>query len=152
MRQQFCYAQSVHKRNRGFSLLEVLVGFTIFVVALLLVFSFFPNAKRSAVMAKNRATANNLAKELLERERALPYNDVGNVTPAAVAPPELFAIPGIVDGQNITTNFEATIRVTELEPDKLKEISVEISWMHGSQRHKFLLETYKPQYSAMVGP
>lgn len=133
-------------------MLEVLVGLTIFVIALLLVFSFFPNAKRSAVMAKNRATANSLAKELLERERALPYNDVGNVTPAAVAPPEVFAIPGVVDGQNVNTDFEARIRVTELEPDKLKEISVEISWMHGSQRHQFRLETYKAQFSAMVGP
>lgn len=137
-------------------LLEVVFGIAIFSVSLLLLFGIFPTAQRSVNQARDVGIANNLAREFLERERALPYGDVGNITQAATAPPELVTVPTVVNGVNGQTTFEVTVAVAEPEPGKRKVITVVVAWHEGSGPlevdREVGLECFKVQYPGLVGP
>lgn len=134
------------------SLLEALVALSVFALAILLIFAFFPGAKDASMLGRHMATAQSLARELLERERALPYSDVGEVTSAAVAPPEVFNVSSVVNGVQFETEFRATVTVSEIEPSKVKDILVTVVWDEGEKTHKVELETFKVQYPVLVSP
>ncbi|MGE0491785.1 MAG: type II secretion system protein J [Vulcanimicrobiota bacterium] len=141
------------RSERGVSLLlEAVFGLTLFALAMLFVFALFPATRRSAEMARERDVANNLARDYLERERALPYDDVGNITPAATTPPEQIAIPTTFDGVSSQTNYDVEVIVTEPEVDKRKVVRVVVRWLSSGIEHSVSLETYKVKYPELVTP
>ena len=133
-------------------MLEAVFGLALFALAMLFVFALFPATRRSAEMARQRDVANNLARDYLERERALPYDDVGMITPAATAPPEQIAIPSTFDGVTSDTNYEVEIVVSEPEVDKRKVVRVVVRWQSLGIDHSVRLETYKVKYPELVSP
>ena len=95
------------------------------------------------------AIAQNMATEILERERALDYDQVGEVTEAATNPPERLQSDGVIEGRPITVEYEALVQVSELEPNRVKDIVVTVSWREGQLTHSVVLETFKVQYAGL---
>ena len=132
-------------------LLEVVLGLGIFALSILMIFGVFPYAQRAITQSKNVAVAHNLARDFLDRERALTYPDVGNVTPASVSPPEIVPVNTTVNGVTARTIFEVTVRVDELELNKRKVITVEVVWEEGPIKRQARMESTKVQYPGLVG-
>lgn len=140
--------------ERGVTLLlEVVFGIALFSIALLFLFGIFPNAQRSMTLSRNVGIAQNLAREYIEIERALPYADVGNVSPAATSPPEVVPITSTVNGVTSTTDFRVTLNVVETIAGKRKVITATVEWDYGTgagQTRNVTLETYKVSYPTFI--
>ncbi len=69
--------RSLHKEERGYSLIEVMVSIMILALAILPMVGMFDAALRAATLGGNYDRARALANEKLEEVRALPYSDPG---------------------------------------------------------------------------
>ena len=124
-------------------LLEVLIGFTIFLSALLFVFGVFTMSHRLSTSTKNLAVASNLAREVMETQVVRGYAGVVK-TPDIVIP-----MPATVNGVATSTLFTAKIDVTDeaaaAAPNnyRRKRVVVTISWSEGNGvTRSTKLETY----------
>lgn len=86
-------------RERGFTLVEVMVAMLILVVGLLGTVKLIDQANATTVTTKTREGATNLARELVENARLVDYDDLT----AAEAGPALRAKPGLADSTPATT-------------------------------------------------
>jgi hypothetical protein len=134
--------------ERGALLLEVIFGMMLFLIAFVMVLSVFPIARSSANLGKDRSVANNLAKDFLERERALPYDQVGINATGPVSVP----IKSTANGVTSETVYQVEILVAELEPGRRKAIRSIVKWGSAEHTHEVLLETFKVSYPVLVGP
>ncbi|MGE0494784.1 MAG: hypothetical protein AB7S38_36575 [Vulcanimicrobiota bacterium] len=118
---------------RGVSLLlEVLFGFGLFAVALLLVFGLFPTSHRATTSTKNLAIASDLAREFMEQELA---NDFGSI---ASRPPVDIPVPVTVNGVASQTTFTVGVDVFPEAPGappnnfERKRVLVTVTWPEGT--------------------
>lgn len=119
--------------RRGLSLLlEVIFGIGIFSVCMLMVFSLFPTSHRSLTQAKNYGFAGNLARQIMEQERALGYDGL----PLGPGPIDLIYGTATVDGTTATTTFNHQRTVAQLttsaaEGYDSKGLAVRVWWVDG---------------------
>lgn len=94
----------------GFTLLEVLVGVSVFVVIVVSVYQGFAGVQWLVRLARLKITATELANEQIEIIRNLPYADVGisGGLPAGKVPPDQTLTRG-----GVTFRVEATIRTVD---------------------------------------
>jgi prepilin-type N-terminal cleavage/methylation domain-containing protein len=98
------------KNNHGFSLIEVLIGTAIFVVASIALIGSFSKVLEGINLLRIKSAATNLATEQFEIIRNLPYGDVG----------EISGIPSgvIAHTQNVTRdsiNFVVTTTIRNID-------------------------------------
>lgn len=60
-------------RRRGFSILELVLGFAILILAVVVFFSVFSNSSQQAVQSRNRSVALIMAHSLMDEMEAHPY-------------------------------------------------------------------------------
>jgi type II secretory pathway pseudopilin PulG len=80
-------------RREGFTLVEVLVAMTVLIVGVLGALALIDRANATTVTTRSREAAVNVARELVEAARSVPYQ---NLTPASVEA-EIQALPGLAD-------------------------------------------------------
>jgi prepilin-type N-terminal cleavage/methylation domain-containing protein len=79
--------------ERGFTLIEVLVAMTVLLVGVLGALAIIDRANATTVTTRSREAAVNLAREVIEGARSVPYQ---RLTPASVVD-EIQALPGLAD-------------------------------------------------------
>ncbi len=129
-------------------LLELVIGLGIFVLALLFTFGLFVTTNRSGAAAKDFIVATDLAREYMEQQLALPYDQLLTIPPLTDLPPRKF----LIDGRQSETEYHPEVRVTEEGPFPppndfhRKHILVVVSWP-GPNGHirSTQLETYVVQ-------
>jgi prepilin-type N-terminal cleavage/methylation domain-containing protein len=79
--------------REGFTLIELLVAMTVLLVGVLGVLAIIDRANAATVTTRSREAATNVARELVEAARSVPY---ANLTPASVET-QIQALPGLAD-------------------------------------------------------
>ena len=122
-------------------LLEVVVGLGVFVVAALIMIGTFPTFHRALTAAKNYSTASYVARDFMERERALAGQPT--VTPRTFPYPVTYSI----DGKIITTVFQVDIAYQTYDaslPQARRGVQVRVTWSEGPIRREVFYETFHP--------
>jgi len=121
-------------------LLETMLGFGLFSLALLFVFSLFPVAQQSSTQARDLSLATGLARDLLEEKRALTFDDPGLVSSS----PVLIPVDAEVNGVRTTLVFERRLEVTPLPTPRqdLKSVVVYVDWKYQEIPRSVQLETF----------
>lgn len=102
---------NIHRRQDGFTLIEVIVASVVLLVGVLSVVGLLNAANGATSRTKNHDTATNLARELIEGARSVPYEKVSS--PGVTA--DLQKLPGLedIDGGAYTVKREGlTFTVT----------------------------------------
>lgn len=124
---------------RGSLLIEILIGLAVFAGGVLLALSVFPTSGRALEQSENRTLAINLARRVLESQRALTYDGIALGQQAD----QTVKLTGVSNGATTNQDFIYTVDVTEPAPGrKLKSVRVEVRWSHGSSHRKVELQTY----------
>ena len=118
----------------GFTLLEVLVALSVFVIAVVVIIQLFPVGLKSSRASKNETTAINLAQAGLENAKGTAYNDVTSESRTRVSS----------DPTSPFYNFERESSVqfvdTNLDTSEtdlgLKKITVTIFWQESGQEQE----------------
>jgi len=113
-------------KKRGFTLLEMLIAVTIFVVGVAIIVWFFAFGLFSSIDAENTTIAMNLAQKKMEEIKNLAYADIVDEAKADVS--------GF-------SGFQDEITVTEPETD-LKQVVVTAYWTLKGDEISVPLETY----------
>ncbi|GMU54124.1 MAG: hypothetical protein AMXMBFR33_32700 [Candidatus Xenobia bacterium] len=128
-------------------LLETIFGIGLFSVSILLLFSIFPTAHRSATQAKNMSIASNLCREILEEQvRARPFATIVSITPEVPVP--LGTVGARVQGVDTVQDFRYEVLVdSEPTPSpNLKHVLAIVRWDEGVIRRQVRMETYVADY------
>jgi prepilin-type N-terminal cleavage/methylation domain-containing protein len=116
--------------KKGFTLIEVIIGITIFVIVATAVYSSFVSITRLAQGSQSRALAVALADEQFEIIRNLPYASIGltNGIPQGVLPQNQTIIRGAVSYEVLLTIRNINLSTSTVQAsDKLVEIEVDCS-------------------------
>ena len=100
----------------GFTLVEVVVGTLILLLAMGALLWAFVQAKRSSTGAAHRLAALQIARAEMERLRAAPYAALSNFGPRALSNTPLGTLGGEVSGTVASSN-------------QFKELAVDVRWM-----------------------
>ncbi len=121
---------SVSRSQRGGSLLlEILLGMTLLIMAVMAVFALFPVGDRAVVNSDRSTQAHHLARRLLEEEMSKEYASmpIGSVSGDKVLDHSRR------NGVNIQTKFHYEVTIAQPDPDKeLKQVVVKVRWERGS--------------------
>lgn len=124
---------------RGSLLIEILIGLAVFAGGVLLALSVFPTSGRALEQSENRTLAINLARRVLESQRALTFDGVA----LGLQADQTVKLTGVSKGATTNQEFIYAVDVTEPTPGrKLKSVRVEVRWRHGSAARKVELQTY----------
>ena len=124
-REQHTLTMEIFK-DRGFTLLEILITVLLFTIGFIAVISIFSAAIIGNVDAENTSIAINLAQRRMEDIRNLSYASIVNESRAAVS-----GFPG----------FEREVGVTEPETD-LKLVVINVYWVYKGDDVTIPLRTY----------
>lgn len=122
--------------------LEVVVGFGIFTIALLLIFGLFTTSRKATTTSKNLAVAVDLASQVMETELALGYAAVDS------RDPQVIPLTTLVDGSPVTIEYVSEVTVTTVPSGSTfsfehKRVVVTISWSEVTgMTRQTVLETY----------
>lgn len=122
-------------KNKGFTLIEILVGTSILVIVIIGLYGLFQLGIKATAQSKARITATSLANQKIETAKNLPYNKVGTIG----------GIPSgdIIETETITrNNIEYTVKTTvgyvddpadgltpsDSVPNDYKRVKVKVSW------------------------
>ncbi len=72
-----CQAFSQARRSNGFTLIEILVGVTVFAIVGVVIFSAYTTVLRFVQVASERTAANSILQEELESIHAIPFTQLG---------------------------------------------------------------------------
>src|SRR5947209_15215208 len=141
-----------HKRSQlsadeaGFTLIEVLVASSVLVIALLGLFLMVDVAAKTSRVTSGREGAVNLAREITEDARAVPY---AQITSSGIVA-QLQSMPGLANQsgggswQIVRRGVTYTITVTESDLAAVtnqtipqKQVSVAVSWTASGVTHSF---------------
>ena len=112
---------NIQRRQDGFTLIEVIVASVVLMVGVLSVIGLLNAANGATTRTKNHDTATNLARELIEGARSVPYEKVSS--PGVTV--ELQRLPGLedIDGGSYTVKrkgvtFTITVDVCVMDDPK----------------------------------
>lgn len=122
-----CYTPA---KQRGFSLLEVLVAFTIFAVSFAMLMQVYSKASNSARLSEDYATALLIARSSLDRAGA------GIVQQAGIEEHH-------IDKYHVetTSSTEKVVQLTAEYGIEKRHISVSVNWQTNSKQHSVTLAT-----------
>ena len=123
-------------RSRGgFSLLEILVAILLVGGSLLLAFALFPTSYSSLGQAKNLAAATNLAREVLESQKARGYRNVQDLPPTRVS------LPVELHGTRYDQEFTYSSEENRADDGMSRVVTVDVTWQAGRVERRVRLET-----------
>ncbi|MBU4589332.1 MAG: type II secretion system GspH family protein [Candidatus Omnitrophica bacterium] len=121
-------------KNKGFLLLEVMVSVTILSIGLVLILSSFIRSIKAIELSEDYFRAG-----LLFEEKIYEVHNTDG---------EIFSDEGVFE--DFGSRFSWNLAVESVDEDELKnlyDISLEISWDHGSKKCSMLVPTYIYQTS-----
>jgi len=120
-------------KQKGFSLIELLIALAIFAVSLLAIYGTFPIAMRAITKAENNFLANQVAIKEVEFLKTLPWEELTMDNDEITERPST-VVTSTINGVTINTTFNSIIRIDPLpdDPDNIKVVRVQISWTTGS--------------------
>lgn len=140
-------AESIRHRHKGFNLLEVVIASFLFSVVAVAFLGVWGMQVRAMEKSRHNLVATMLAEEIIEEIMSAGYE----LTPLTEGEPKL----GFVDmemehrGANgewatITSRYESEVTVTEIGTgdDRLKQVTVKVTWDDSSHVGEIVLETY----------
>jgi type II secretory pathway pseudopilin PulG len=107
--------------RRGLTFVEILVGVALFGGALAVVLGLFPMAYNSLVQARDTTVAIQLARKVLDRARATPFNSLVNITDAQFEGPS-----SPLAGARFS--YELSLSPSQLRPNLYYEATVTVRW------------------------
>jgi prepilin-type N-terminal cleavage/methylation domain-containing protein len=142
----------LHKKTRGFSLMEVVVGVGVLSIMALAIYQGYQRVFVSTDLLKTRSIATNLANERVEIVRNLSYEDIGTIggIPAGVLQQsETLTREGIefdvtTTVRNIDREFDGTIGGVpdDLSPADNKLVEIEIACETCREFENVILSTH----------
>lgn len=121
---------SVHKVERGATLIELLAAAAIFSIAILVLFGAFSLALRFTQHSRNISVATNVGQEVIETLRVGGFDGVAlNSNPSPVAVPEL--------PQGFTKTYVQYYQGN----DKIKQVTVKVYWAQRAEADAITLVT-----------
>lgn len=132
----------VNSNNAGFTLIEVLVSFVILTVGLLGLLEVINVAINQNLTTQFRNDALVVADEFMMRERSKTFDNI-SCTACPGTPMKYVMVRNL---KNAFKNYSVTKNVTTLTTGddgsaKSKEIALNISWKHKTQRYQHSLST-----------
>lgn len=123
-------------------MLELLLGFTVLIVAIFALFAVFPTGDKAAMRAARMSQASEIARALMEEELNKNYSSLVLGTTSGLRTSQ-----GLTrHGSQVETVYDYTITITEPDPSKkYRNILVEVWWEEGQEkrRHGCKLESSK---------
>ncbi len=129
--------QHGRSRSRGFSLLDLLVAFTVFSVALLVALTIFPSSMQSVRKSHYYLMASHLGQAQMEETIDLPFSNINVGTTSNTT-----TLVSTVNGSQASIAFTSTLTVTSVSVN-LKDVLCVTSWQEtvGGPTHSLTLET-----------
>ena len=128
-------------RDRGFSLLEVVVASLIFLTALVLMTSLWTSYHSALSQSRNRLVANGLARAVMEQRLAGGY---GSLTPILGVPQtQTFVSNNQVRGRRSAQTFETTFQATDPggAGTALRRLVVKVTWEEDTDKKELVYES-----------
>ena len=122
-------------RQRGFSLLEVLVAFSIMMLSLGVLYQAAGGSVRNLALAERQTHAILLAQSLLDRHQAVP--------------PGGLSVDGVASG-GFDWTLEAVAETAAADDPgddswALYRVEIEVAWQDGERRRRYALATLLPE-------
>jgi prepilin-type N-terminal cleavage/methylation domain-containing protein len=155
--------QKNKNKKNGFTLIEVLIGLFILIVAVLSIYSLFNMSLKVVFESRAKITATQLANEKLEMTRNLPYNSVGTIAgiPAGTIPQtENISRNGIDFTVNTTVQYidDPFDGISGGEPNDIlpidyKRVRVEVAWnsRYGNKKMVFITDISPKEIESISG-
>jgi len=124
---------SIKLRNKGFSLIELMCGISILLVAVLAAALSFINSMFLVESSRNLAIAANDAQYVLEQVKALDY-DTQIVTNFSTS----YTLPTFTNLNNEAVAFDPAPVIGSA----ISKITVKVSWIERQKNRSFSLATY----------
>lgn len=119
----------LRRQQLGSLLLEILLGMTLLIIAVMAVFALFPAGDRAVVSADRATQAHHLARRLLETEMSKEY---GALT-VGLTEGRRQLQHSRRNGVDLSTTLRYQVEISVPEPDReLKRVLVRVSWEKGS--------------------
>ncbi len=118
----------------GFTLVEVLVALSVFVIAIIVIIQLFPVGLKSSISSKHKTTAVNLVQAGLENAKETAYDDVSGESRTRVSSDPtnpFYSFERESSVQFVDTNLD--ISETDLG---LKKIIVSVFWQESGQEQE----------------
>ncbi|MBV9213642.1 MAG: prepilin-type N-terminal cleavage/methylation domain-containing protein [Actinobacteria bacterium] len=100
------------REERGFTLVEVLAATVILLVGIFGMVALIDGANQATAASQNRAAANNLARQIVDTAREIPYSAVTSTGVAAA----LQSQPGLADADPVTPGWQIIEHVRPSDP------------------------------------
>lgn len=126
-------------------MLEVILGFGIFVTALLLSFSIFPTSVKATTQSREYTLARGIAREFLEEELTRAY---GAYTTGVTTTNRVITNNGVVVDKEFRVEFSPTVLDDTGAGDAIDrtQLKVTVRWNEGSDiEREVFLETWVTQ-------
>lgn len=126
------------KRRRAFSskgsmLIEVLLGMSLLLIAIMAIFALFPVGDRAVANADRSTQAHQLARRMIDTELAKTYE---NLVPGIPLEQSVTLEHSSRQGTVLKTTFHTRLTIISLEPaQELKRVFVEVRWERGTGIH-----------------
>ncbi len=123
-------AKLVRSRIRGASLiLELLLGLSLLLIAMLSLFRLFPTAERATLLSDRSTQAHHMASELLDSQLARHYSAITVGVYEELEPITHTKRRGV----ELQTEFHTRVDITRPYPGKdIFNIAVEVTWFEGN--------------------
>lgn len=135
------------RQNRGFNLLEVVVGAFIFSVAAIALIGIWGTHYRAIAKSRHRIVANFMAEKWLEDSIAKGHDGLSNGGVEILPPQHMITT---LNGNSVDVVYDVTREVIRLgnfnvappaRPDKLKKVIVTVTWQDSTGVNEVKLET-----------
>jgi prepilin-type N-terminal cleavage/methylation domain-containing protein len=131
----------IHKKEKGFSMIEVITAMGIFGIAILSLAAFFAISSRTIRTARNMTTATNLAQEAADEKISLAYD---SLTPGAETRTRFSS-----DESSPFYDFEKQINISLIDQNLsssvtdvgLKKVDCAVYWQEGTDEKSLQIST-----------
>ena len=122
-------------KQRGFSVIEMVVAASVFIISVLVLFGIFPISARSVSQAEQRLMATHIADNRLQLFRSTAFANISS------QPPQVTTVLFRHQDELVTQEYSMEQVVTTPTSPNLKNIEVIIRWHSDNRDQELRLET-----------
>jgi type II secretory pathway pseudopilin PulG len=135
-----------HRTKRGFSIVEALIGITLFAMALMAFFAIFPYSLQTTAHDNEYLQAISAGQEYLDALRSAVEQSQPQPTPAPVQIDGGLSVTGNGNKNASPGNFSITGGCVPVPGfTRLEECSVDVQWLEGSLTRDYQVQSYATQ-------
>lgn len=123
------------RRRRGFSLIDLLIAFTVFSIAIVSALTIFPTTMKAIRKARLKVMATHMSQAAIE---SVVNNNFSAIVSSGPTPTVLTTI---VNGSSESITYNTTINVTTVVANSLVDVVVVVSWTDNGVAQSITNET-----------